>query len=133
MNLLSPVYRWAAVGVVVAGLGVAVYVQGLRVDAAKAAVAVERAEANAAAAKALSEAAQRADEAIAERDAKITELESRKAEIVKEIVRVPVTTQCVNSRAVGAALRGLRRSTNPDGDGAANGAGQPDSPVPPAP
>jgi hypothetical protein len=131
--MLAPLYRWAAVGVVVAGLGVAVYVQGLRVDAAKAAVVAERAEANAAAAQALEAAAQRANEAIAERDAKITELEGRKAEIVKEIIRVPVTTQCVNSRAVGAALRGLRRAGNPDGDGAAHGAGQPDSPVPPAP
>lgn len=95
--------------------------------------ALYAAKANAAAVKALEADAKRAAEIVAEREAKIAELEGRKAEIVKEIVRVPVTTQCVSSPAIGAVLDGMRRWSAEPGVGAAKGAGKPDKPVPTAP
>jgi hypothetical protein len=135
--LISPVGRWAAVGAVVAAMAAAVWIQTSRLDAARlrAAAAREAAEANAAVANLLQADAERANAIVAEREARIAELEGRKTEIIKEIIRVPVTAQCVSSPAVGAVLDGLRSwpAAHQAGDGRAKAAGKPDRGVPSAP
>jgi hypothetical protein len=134
--LVSPIGRWVAVGAVVAALGAAIWIQSSSLDAAalRATVAREAAEANAAVAKQLQADAERANAIVAEREARIAELEGRKAEIIREIIRVPVTAQCVSSPAVGAALGGLRNwpAAHQAGDGRAKAAVRPDRGVPPA-
>jgi hypothetical protein len=135
--LVSPVGRWVAIGAVVAAMGAAIWIQSTRLDSAllRAAVAREAAEANAAVAKQLQADAERANAIVAEREARIVELEGRKAEIIREIVRVPVTAQCASSPAVGAALGGLRSwpAAHPVGDDRAKAARGADRGVPPAP
>jgi hypothetical protein len=109
--LIGPALGAAAVLAVV-GYVQLIYVPAIRAEYAReiaAATAVAVAEHQAAALQ----AAEAAAEAQRERDA-------ARASIREKIIRVPVTTACVDSPALRAALDGLRR---PSGVGGSSGAG----------
>jgi len=128
---------WVAGGLaLVAALAVgATVVQTRRVESAKAeaAVSAEAAKANQAVVEAL-----QADAAIGARLSEelhryIADLEQRKQEVIREIVEVPIRTECVGSPAVGLALQRLRAWPHTAADGRSPPAARAGAAVPAAP
>jgi hypothetical protein len=98
-------------GLLVAALGAGIYVQGLRLDVARAGEATERsrADANAAVVKAMQVDAERANRIVADYAAEIAQMQERERDTRNSIVAAPVTAACVGSPAIRSLLQGVRR------------------------
>lgn len=117
-------------------LAAGVAVQTARLDAAQTReqMAREAAEANAKVVETLKADAARSADIVRDQAAALSRLQNARTEVIREIVKVPTTTACAGSPAVGVALDGLRRWPNAAADGRPPAAGRPDGAVraPPA-
>lgn len=130
--LTGPLGKWVGIGLVVGLLGLGIYVQTLRLTAAQEAMGryKDAAEANAAVVKRLQDDAVLERKIVVDQAAALARLQNARDTIVKEVIRAPTTTACVDSPAIRAALTGMRQWTdNPPANGGASSAGQPGAPV----